>query len=166
LLSRFVFEVAFRYYQQNYIILCSSTKMEYHIANEIDLDILAQWNHQLIRDEGHRNQMTISQLRDRMRQWLSGDYTAIIFEKDSKSVAYALFRESEDEIYLRQLFVKRENRNQGIGKEAVGILKEEIWTKPKRLTVDVLSGNKPGIAFWHSVGYKDYCLTLEIMPDK
>lgn len=139
--------------------------MEYHIANETDLDILAEWNHQLIRDEGHRNPMTVSQLRDRVRQWLSGDYTAVIFEKDGKSIAYALFREDEDEIYLRQLFVKRENRNQGIGKEAVRLLKEEIWTKSKRLTVDVLSGNKPGIAFWHSAGYKDYCLTLEIMPN-
>jgi ribosomal protein S18 acetylase RimI-like enzyme len=139
--------------------------LEYHIANETNLDILAQWNHQLIRDEGHRNQMTVSQLRDRMREWLSGDYTAVIFDKDGKTVAYALFRENENEIYLRQLFVKREKRHQGIGKEAVRILKEGIWTKSKRLTVDVLSGNKQGIAFWRSVGYKDYCLTLEIMPN-
>jgi len=139
--------------------------MEYHIANETDLDTLAQWNHQLIQDEGHRNPMTVSQLRDRMRDWLSSDYTAVIFEKDNESVAYALFCESEDEIYLRQLFVKRENRNQGIGKEAVRILKEEIWTRSKRLTVDVLSHNKAVITFWRSVGYKDYCLTLEIMPN-
>jgi predicted acetyltransferase len=139
--------------------------MEYHIANETDLDILDQWNHQLIRDEGHRNKMTVSQLRDRMRHWLAGDYTAVIFDKDSECVAYALFREGEYEIYLRQLFVKRENRNRGIGKEAVRILKEEIWTKSKRLTVDVLSQNRAGIAFWHSVGYKDYCLSLEIMPN-
>ena len=139
--------------------------MEYHIADETDLDILAQWNHQLIREEGHRNPMTVSQLRDRMQQWLSTDYTAVIFDKDGESVAYALYRESEDEIYLRQLFVKPENRNRGIGKEAVRILKEEIWTKSKRLTVDVLSHNKAAIAFWYSVGYKDYCLTLEIMPN-
>ena len=139
--------------------------MEYHIANETDLDILAQWNHQLIRDEGHRNPMTISQLRARMRQWLSGDYTAVIFDKDGEPVAYALFRESEDQIYLRQLFVKRENRNRGIGKKAVRILKEKIWAKSKRLTVDVLSHNEAAIAFWRSVGYKDYCLTLEIMPN-
>jgi len=139
--------------------------MEYHIANETDLDILAEWNHQLIQDEGHHNKMTVSQLRERMRDWLSGDYTAVIFEKDGESIAYALFHESENEIYLRQLFVKRENRNRGIGKEAVRLLKEEIWTKSKRLTVDVLSHNKPGIAFWHSVGYKDYYLTLEIMPN-
>lgn len=139
--------------------------MEYHIANESDLDILAQWNHQLIQDEGHRNRMTVSQLRARMRYWLSGDYTAVIFDKDGESIAYALFREGEDEIYLRQLFVKPQMRNQGIGKEAVRILKEEIWTKPKRLTVDVLSHNKAAITFWRSVGYKDYCLTLEIMPN-
>ena len=139
--------------------------MEYHIATESDLDLLAQGNRELIQDEGHRSQMTVPQRRDRMRQWLSGNYTAIIFDRDETSVAYALFREDEGEIYLRQLFVKRDRRRQGIGKEAVRLLKEEIWTKSKRLTVDVLSHNKSGIAFWRSVGYKDYCLTLEIIPD-
>jgi len=139
--------------------------MEYHIATETDLDLLAQWNKELIQDEGHRNPMTVTQLRDRMREWLSGNYTAIIFDKEGRSIAYALFREDEDEIYLRQLFVKRDRRHQGVGREAVRHLKEEIWTQSKRLTVDVLSHNKSGIAFWHPVGYKDYCLTLEIMPD-
>jgi GNAT superfamily N-acetyltransferase len=139
--------------------------MEYRIATETDLDLLAQWNKELIQDEGHRNQMNVPQLRDRMRQWLSGSYTAVMFDKNGSSIAYALFREDEEEIYLRQLFVKRDRRRQGIGKEAVRLLKEEIWTQSKRLTVDVLSHNKSGIAFWHSVGYKDYCLTLEIMPD-
>ena len=80
-------------------------------------------------------------------------------------VAYALFRENEKEIYLRQLFVRRDKRNKGLGKNAIMLLRKEIWPKSKRLTADVLSGNKAGIKFWHSVGYKDYCLTLEIMPE-
>ena len=139
--------------------------MEYHIANETNLDLLAEWNHQLVKDEGHRNPMTVSQLRDRMQEWLSADYSAVVFSKNSAPVAYALFREQESEIYLRQLFVKRESRHQGLGKEAIRLLRDDIWPKSKRLTVEVLSHNQSGMAFWHSVGYKDYCLTLEIMPN-
>jgi len=30
--------------------------------------------------------------------------------------------------------------------------------------VDVLCGNTAGIDFWRSVGYRDYSLTMEIMP--
>lgn len=138
--------------------------MEYRIANETDLDLLAEWNYQLIQDEDHRNPMTVSQLRARMQTWLSADYSAVIFITDGEPIAYALFREEESEIYLRQLFVKRGRRHQGIGKEAFKLLRNDIWPRSKRLTVDVLSHNKAGIAFWHSIGYKDYCLTLEILP--
>ena len=138
--------------------------MEYYKANDTDITLLAEWNHQLIQDEGHRNQMTVPQLCNRMQDWLSVDYTAVVFTKDKDPVAYALYRENENEIYLRQLFVKRGYRRKGIGRRAVQILREDIWPQSKRLTVDVLSKNTSGIAFWRSVGYQDYCVTLEIMP--
>lgn len=80
--------------------------MEYHIANETDLDLLAEWNHQLIQDEGHRNPMATAQLRERMQNWLSAGYTAVVFTEAGEPVAYALFCEKENEIHLRQLFVK------------------------------------------------------------
>ena len=40
--------------------------MEYRFATDSDLDLLAEWNHQLIRDEGHRNPM-LKRLRLRTR---------------------------------------------------------------------------------------------------
>lgn len=138
--------------------------MEYRIATENDLDLLADWNQQLIRDEGHRNRMNISQLRDRMKEWLTSDYTAVVFSISAEPVAYALFRAGADEIYLRQFFVRRDKRNQGLGRRAVAILKEKLWPESKRLTVEVLCPNYSGIRFWRSVGYKDYSLTLEILP--
>ena len=138
--------------------------MNYRFATESDLDLLAEWNHQLIRDEGHRNSMSIPQLRERMKGWLEGEYRAVIFAVGSVPAAYALYREDAKEIYLRQLFVKRGHRRQGIGREAVGILQQQIWLPDKRLTVEVLTANELAIAFWRSVGYTDYCLTLEIMP--
>jgi predicted acetyltransferase len=125
---------------------------------------LAELNHQLIGDEGHRNPMTVPELEQRMRDWLSGDYHAIIYEDGGEVVAYALFREQAEEIYLRQLFVVRHRRSQGIGRQAVEILRSQIWPKTKRLTVDVLVANKRAISFWRSVGYADYALSLEILP--
>ncbi len=126
--------------------------------------MLAKWNHQLIHDEGHRNQMTVPELEARMRGWLASEYQAMIFEEKGGSVAYALYREQPEEIYLRQLFVVRHHRRRGIGRGAFAILRSQIWPRNKRLTVDVLVGNTATVAFWRAVGYTDYALTLEILP--
>ena len=139
--------------------------MEYRVANAENLDLLADWNHQLIRDEGHRNPMTVPELKERMRNWILGEYMAVVFHENAEPVAYALFREQENEIYLRQFFVKRDRRRKGIGKKAIEILMGEIWNPTKRLTVEVLCHNQEGIAFWKDAGYKEYCLTLEKMPE-
>jgi GNAT superfamily N-acetyltransferase len=138
--------------------------LTWHLASEPDLPLLAEWNHQLIRDEGHRNPMSLSELEARMSAWLKSEYRAVVFSQE-RPVAYALYRADSDGIYLRQLFVRRDKRREGIGRESVAILKEEIWPKDIRLTVDVLCDNTGAIEFWRSVGYRDYCLTMEIMPD-
>ena len=139
--------------------------MDYRIATTDDLQPLAEWNHQLIPDECHRNPMDIPQLRERMRGWITtGGYTAIIFEEDGQAVAYALYREDTIEIYLRQLFVMRHLRRKGIGRRAVEILKTQLWPQTKRLTVEVLTQNQFAIAFWRAMGYQDYSLALEILP--
>jgi predicted acetyltransferase len=127
--------------------------------------MLAELNHQLIRDEGHRNPMNVAQLEARMRGWLtSGEYRAILFEEGDEVVAYALFREAEAEVYLRQFFVVRHRRREGIGRHAMALLMSRIWPQHKRLMVSVLVKNTAGLAFWRAMGYADYDLTLEIMP--
>jgi predicted acetyltransferase len=130
-----------------------------------DCALLAELNHQLIRDEGHRNRMTVPELEQRMRGWLVSEYAAVIFEGDKEVVAYALYREQPEGIYLRQLFVARNLRRKGIRRKAVEILRTNIWPADKRLTVDVLVQNATAVAFWRAVGYNDFCLTLEIMPE-
>jgi GNAT superfamily N-acetyltransferase len=140
--------------------------MTFRPATPDDCPLLAELNHQLIRDEGHRNRMTGPELEQRMRGWLAGEYSAVIFEEDGEVVAYGLYREQPEEIYLRQLFVVRHRRRQGIGRHAVEILRAKVWPKGKRLTVDVLVANQRAVAFWRSVGYTDYALSLEILPGK
>lgn len=138
-------------------------KLTWREATGSDLALLAEWNHQLIRDEGHRNRMTVEELAQRMEGWLAGAYRAVVFSEE-EPVAYALFKADETFIYLRQFFVRRDRRRSGVGRAAWRILKDEVWPKDVRLTVDVLCENRGAVAFWRSVGYRDRCLTLEIMP--
>jgi hypothetical protein len=44
--------------------------MRHRFASSTDLQILGELNHQLIRDEGHRNRMSIPELVRRMGKWL------------------------------------------------------------------------------------------------
>ena len=108
--------------------------------------------------------MTVLELEQRMKDWLVGEYTAVLFEQHGEALAYALYREQPDEIYLRQLFVVRDRRRQGIGRRSLQLLREQFWPANKRLTVDVLVHNTAAVAFWRAAGYQDYSLSLEIMP--
>lgn len=138
--------------------------MRHRTATIEDCPTLAELNYQLIHDEGHRNPMNVSPLEERMRGWLvPGEYRAILFEENNEAVAYALFRETETEIYLRQFFVVRSRRREGIGRRAVSELLSKVWPRHKRLTVSVLAKNTAAITFWRTMGYTDYEMTLEIM---
>ncbi len=70
--------------------------MRHRLATLEDSEALSELNHQLIQDEGHRNSMTIPELTVRMRGWLAADYRAFIFEDDSGTLAYALYREEKE----------------------------------------------------------------------
>jgi GNAT superfamily N-acetyltransferase len=139
--------------------------MTFRLAGTGDYTRLAELNYQPIRDEGHRNPMTVPELEERMKGWFSGEYRAVIYEEAGEIVAYALFREDPREIHLRQLFVVRDRRGGGIGRRAVEILRSKVWPTTKRLTVEVLIANRRAVEFWRAMGYKEYALTLEIMPE-
>ena len=87
--------------------------------NEADIHLLARMNQQLIRDEGHRNPMTLSELQQRMQEWLAGEYNALIIQNDTEVIGYALFRQDTDWLYLRQFFIAPALRRKGLGKLAV-----------------------------------------------
>src|SRR5262245_41538269 len=50
--------------------------MTFRAATLEDCPRLADLNHQLIQDEGHRNPMTVPELEQRMRDWISSEYRA------------------------------------------------------------------------------------------
>lgn len=137
--------------------------LTYRHATPEEAALLAELNHQLIQDEGHRNRMTVPQLETRMRNWLKTEYRAVLFEQPGEVVAYALYRPEEDATYLRQFFVRRERRRRGIGLAAMNVLLRNILRPGGRLYLDVLVSNSAGKAFWKAVGFQDYAVTLEMI---
>src|ERR1700730_6507284 len=103
--------------------------MNFRRATSNDCASLAELNHQLIRDEGHRNRMTVPELEQRMKGWLAAEYAAILFEDADDIVAYALYREQPEHLCLGQICVVRHRRREGVGRRAVEILRSEIWPK-------------------------------------
>lgn len=127
-----------------------------------DVAQLARMNQSLILDEGHRNRMSFGELESRMNDWLAGDYEGLVFESGSEPVGYALYRREPEYVYLRQFYVEPAYRRQGIGRAAIEWLRANCWTEAARIRLDVLVGNQVGHAFWKSVGFADYCFTMEL----
>ena len=137
--------------------------MKLRRPSQSDLPVLAELNHQLILDEGHRNPMTVPELESRMRSWLAGEYESRLFELDNSTIGYVLHRQDSAEVYVRQFFIQREFRRQGYGQLAFEQLVEQLWSN-RRIRLDVLVGNQGGMAFWRSLGFEDYCITMERSP--
>lgn len=140
--------------------------LTWRFASQSDIRLLAALNRQLIEDEGHRNAMSVSELGDRMRAFLAGEYRAVLFEHEARLVAYALYAQRGDGLYLRQFFVAREARRGGVGRAAMAILRKDVWPQDTRLYLEVLTANPRGLAFWRSLGFVDYALTLEMLPER
>jgi GNAT superfamily N-acetyltransferase len=136
--------------------------LKYRPAGLADVSLMAEMNHQLIRDEGHENQMTLPELATRMKRWLNSEYRGVLFEHRGGVVAYALYRSDPGWVYLRQFFVHRDYRRQGIGRAAIQILLSKLFPPDARVTVDVLYHNHPAHDFWRAVGFRDHAVTLEM----
>jgi GNAT superfamily N-acetyltransferase len=136
--------------------------LHFRNASAEDADTLAPLNAELIRDEGHRNAMSVPQLAERMADWLRSEYRAVIFELAGSAVGYALFRVDPEHVYLRQLYVRAEYRRRGIGRQAIEWLWRNSWHGASRLRIDVLVGNTAGAEFWQALGFAPYCITMEM----
>jgi predicted acetyltransferase len=134
----------------------------HRVATAADAAMLGKLNRHLIEDEGHRNRMSVTQLETRMRAMLEDDYTSTMFELGRQVVAYALWREEPEWVYLRQFFVARTFRRRGVGRQAIRVLVDEVWPPNRRVRVNVLVGNEPALEFWRAVGFMDYLITLEM----
>ena len=140
--------------------------MTYRAAVEADVPMLARFNQQLIEDEWGGGGMPLDRLEARIRRWLADDdYRALLFEEDGATVAYALVSQDEDSAYIRHFYVIDAHRGSGVGRRAIAVLLREVVPPTSRVTLDVLASNRRGHQFWRSVGFSDYAIRMERLPD-
>jgi len=137
-------------------------ELKFRFATQSGVTWLAKMNQELIQDEGHRNKMTLPELEQRMSDFLQNEYDAVITSSGKNDIGYALYRQDPEWLYLRQIFVIKSMRHKGFGRRFIEWLKNNPWRDCKRIRTDVLVGNVTGIDFWKSVGFKEYCITLEM----
>jgi GNAT superfamily N-acetyltransferase len=127
---------------------------------------LVKLNQHLVEDEGDSRRFAAEELTGFWRSWLASDYQAVVFEREGRAAAYALYRPDEEGlIYLRHFFVCRHCRRQGVGREAMRLLREEVWPARTRIVLDVLLENERALQFWRAVGFQDHALVLESKND-
>jgi GNAT superfamily N-acetyltransferase len=139
------------------------SRLTFLLATPEDAPELALLNQQLIQDEASQNPMTLPELELRMSGFLRSIYTAVLFHDDGATVAYALYRDEElSGVFLRQFYVVRDRRRQGIGREAFQLFRQRVLAPGTRITLDVLVKNQRARAFWEALGFRDYAVTYEL----
>ena len=128
--------------------------IETRIATLADVDTLANWNKQLIEDEGSRNPMNLQQLNDGMTGFLKSDWRAVILSVDGEEAGYILYKEGRDDyfpdqptVYVRQFFIRRDRRSKGLGEASFNIITEKHFPKGSDLSLEVLESNPRGRRF-------------------
>lgn len=125
-----------------------------------DIESLATLNKFLIEDEKHPNPMNVEQLTQRMSDWLQGEYHCYLVKVEDRITAYCLYRDDGQYYYLRQLYVVRNFRRQGIATQLLDWMYANIWTN-KKVRLDVLIHNHNAILFYEKYGFKIQVLRME-----
>lgn len=140
-------------------------------VKEIEIHIIAEMNAQLIEDERSTNPMNREQLELRALDWLRADWNIDFICANNKIVGYALyqfkyqstqFNRNLKEVYLRQYFIRREERNKGYGIDGIKLLKEQRFNGIKTIIIDVLEANPKGRAFWEKAGFMPYYTNMRM----
>ena len=116
-----------------------------------DIKILAELNKQLIKDEKANNKMDINNLENRMKEFLNNGYKAYFLKTENDIIGYALCDITKNPIYLRQYFIKKEERRKHYGKLGFRKLIELLGVD--KMEIDVYKWNSVGIKFWESLGF-------------
>jgi GNAT superfamily N-acetyltransferase len=134
-----------------------------------DYQLVADWNRELQVEEGAAP-METPEISTRLQRWLSAEYEAMIFEVNSSSIGYALFRPTDPDpegpggIYLRQFFIAPAHRRTGNGSRAFRLFVREA-VRGRRLLLEALETNPNGRKFWRSLGLHVYSYKFELPPE-
>jgi ribosomal protein S18 acetylase RimI-like enzyme len=134
--------------------------MRFTEATLSDVGTPAELNKRLIEDEDHPNPMNVEQLADRMSGWLQDEYSCYLPVAEGTTIAYCVFRDDGEFYYMRQLFVERTHRRQGIATKLLDWMYAHVWAD-KKVRLDVLAHNKEAISFYENYGFSTSCFRME-----
>ena len=144
-------------------------KVQVQSAIESDLSLLTVMNQQLIKDEGSQNPMNNEQLRERMLDWIQGDWHVDLLLAGDEVIGYAVYQFRKGhyhtevtDVYLRQYFIKREYRSKGYGLSGIEKLKKERFKEVENLEIDELECNLKGQNFWRKAGFEPYYINMRM----
>ncbi len=123
-----------------------------------DAPTIARMNAQLIEDEKAETDLTVAQLTQRMQGFLNAQYRAFFFVVEERCVGYALCDLERSPAYLRQFFIRREERRKGYGKQAFYALLAHLSLT--EIDLDVYCWNEAGVAFWQSLGFESRYIAM------
>lgn len=132
-----------------------------------DAGLLAELNAQLSEDEG-ASVGTPAAYVDRLRTWLEqGRYEAALAGDSAGPVAYVVWRHDPDydDVYVRQFFVVRGRRGQGLGRRLFESAIAQLWPD-QALRLDVYDSNPSGGAFWEAMGFTAYSRLMRRPPSQ
>lgn len=136
-------------------------------ASDAELHMLAVWTRELHEDEGSKP-MDVPLVERRLREWLNaGSARAVIFALDRRPVGYALVLQQAAtpylpaKTYLRQFFIARDDRGQGLGKLAFALLEREIFASGQAICLEAKWTNPRAQAFWKKMGFVEQDITYE-----
>lgn len=132
--------------------------MQIQKCSSKDVAKLALLNKQLIEDEKSDNAMNLRELEDRMKEFLETDYSAYFFIEENQVIGYALIRNTDNPVYLRQFLIDRNYRKHHYGTQAFQMLLK--YLDIKEIDLEVLPWNKSGLAFWKHCGFDVTCIAM------
>jgi GNAT superfamily N-acetyltransferase len=135
-----------------------------------DIPQVAKWNAQLHEDEGSAP-MSIDAAENRLRRWLEkGKFQGVVFVVEDEEIGYLLYelrpvhddQRSSESVYLRQFFISRDSRREGLGTAAIEKFLREVVPSTARLVLDVKTSNPGGHQFWKSLGFESVSTFYEM----
>lgn len=139
--------------------------MDIKKADNGDLTVLAMMYRQLRTDACYKSVLSLVELENKMREFITTDgWIAHLFKDNHQVIGYCLWQERSDAVYIRQFWIMRSQRRQGYGRKFFDELKLKFWND-KRLKLEVLYHNQRGESFWRALGFSPYAITLEWEPE-
>ena len=139
-----------------------------------DVSVLAKMNSRLVEDQESENTWSLAKYEQRFSEWLQdGTWHIDMILQDGQCVGYAVYQPRSDYynpdqpvIYVRQYYIERTHRRQGLGRAAFQeLIDSRFPTGYQAIALDVVATNPVGQAFWEKLGFAPYFISMKRMDD-